>query len=79
MRISPQVIEVFIRINRESDILAKQDINDEDNDGISGLARIVNDEKGNKKIGRFGIRASTPNYLLKLELLLCMTWGSLTL
>jgi len=62
MRISPQVIGVgLLEAIEESDILAKQDINDEDNDGVSGVARIVNDEKGNKKIGRFGIRASTPN------------------
>ena len=44
MRISPQVIGVgLLEAIEESDILAKQDINDEDNDGISGLARIVND------------------------------------
>ena len=62
MRISPQVIGVgLLEAIEESDILAKQDINDEDNDGVSGVVRIVNDEKGNKKIGRFGIRASTPN------------------
>ena len=62
MRISPQVIGVgLLEAIEDSDILAKQDINDEDNDGISGLARIVNDENGNKKIGRFGVRASTPN------------------
>ena len=62
MRVSPQVIGVgLLEAIEESDILAKQDINDEDNDGVSGVARIVNDEKGNKKIGRFGIRASTPN------------------
>ena len=61
MRISPQVIGVgLLEAIEESDILAS-DINDEDNDGVSGVARIVNDEKGNKKIGRFGIRASTPN------------------
>ena len=35
MRISPQVIGVgLLEAIEESDILAKQDINDEDNDGI---------------------------------------------
>ena len=62
LRISPQVIGVgLLEAIEDSDILVKQDINDEDNDSVSGIARIVLDENDNKKVGRFGIRASTPN------------------
>ena len=62
LRVSPQVIGVgLLEAIEDSDILVKQDIDDENNDNVSGVARIVLDEKGNKKIGRFGIRASTPN------------------
>lgn len=46
----------------EADILALQDINDADGDGISGRANYVWDEVDNKiKIGRFGWKASVPN------------------
>ncbi len=66
LRISPQVIGVgLLEAIEESDILAKQDIYDKDNDGISGIARIVYDNKGIEKIGRFGIRASTPDLFVQ--------------
>ena len=62
LRISPQVYGVgLIDSIEESDILVKSDENDLDGDGISGIARIVKDEQGKDRVGRFGIRASTPN------------------
>lgn len=62
LRISPQVYGVgLLEAIEESDILMKADINDSDNDGISGIARMVKNEAGKDVVGRFGIRASTPN------------------
>lgn len=44
----------------DSDILLREDINDRDNDGISGKANYVYDAKtGQKKLGRFGWKANT--------------------
>ena len=62
LRISPQVYGVgLLEAIEESDILMKADINDLDNDGISGIARMVKNELGQSVVGRFGVRASTPN------------------
>tara|TARA_A100001011_G_scaffold393736_1_gene484355 strand:- start:16 stop:1461 length:1446 start_codon:yes stop_codon:yes gene_type:complete len=66
LRISPQVIGVgLLESIEDSDILIKEDISDEDNDGVSGIARMVSDENGKQEIGRFGIRASTPNLFVQ--------------
>ncbi len=62
LRISPQVYGVgLLEAIEESDILMKADKNDLDNDGISGIARMVKNELGKYVVGRFGVRASTPN------------------
>ena len=61
-RISPHVYGVgLLEAIEASDIVKKSDQFDLNNDGISGIARIVKNEKGEDRIGRFGIRASTPN------------------
>ncbi len=66
LRVSPQVFGVgLLEAIEMSDIKKKHDPNDIDNDGISGIARVVLDERGLKKIGRFGIRASTPNLFVQ--------------
>ena len=66
LRVSPQVIGVgLLESIEQSDILAKEDINDSNKDGVSGIARIIYDKEGNKEIGRFGVRASTPNLFVQ--------------
>ena len=62
LRVSPHVYGVgLLEAIEESDILRKQDITDNDNDGISGIARLLKLKDGTSKVGRFGIRASTPD------------------
>ncbi len=62
LRVSPHVYGVgLLEAIEETDILKKSDEFDSNKDGISGIARIVKDENGQDSIGRFGIRASTPN------------------
>ncbi len=64
LRISPHVHGVgLLEAIEDSDILKNSDEYDIDNDGISGVARIVKDEYGENRVGRFGVRASTPNLL----------------
>ncbi len=62
LRISPHVYGAgLLEAIEESDILNKSDENDLNNDGISGVARMVKDQSGINRVGRFGIRASTPD------------------
>ena len=62
LRISPPVYGVgLLEAIEETDILKKDDEFDLNGDGVSGIARIVKNEDGEDSIGRFGIRASTPN------------------
>lgn len=50
----------------EADILSKQDINDLDNDGISGKANYVWDPVlGQTKLGRFGWKANSSSVLVQ--------------
>jgi CxxC motif-containing protein (DUF1111 family) len=50
----------------ESNLLALQDINDSDGDGISGKANYVWDPTANQlKIGRFGWKAGSPTVLVQ--------------
>ncbi|MDR2121921.1 MAG: thiol oxidoreductase, partial [Flavobacteriaceae bacterium] len=50
----------------EANILAKEDINDADGDGISGKANYVWDEVSqSQKLGRFGWKASVPSVLVQ--------------
>ena len=66
LRISPHVHGVgLLEAIEDSDILKNSDEYDIDNDGISGVVRIVKDEYGKNRIGRFGVRASTPNLLMQ--------------
>lgn len=60
-RIGPPVFGLgLLEAIKESDILAKQDINDADGDGISGKANYVWDiETKTMKLGRFGWKANT--------------------
>ena len=47
-----------------ADVLAAEDVDDADGDGISGRARLVDDpETGGLLIGRFGWRSATPTVL----------------
>ncbi|MGJ8744501.1 di-heme oxidoredictase family protein [Polaribacter sp.] len=61
-RIGPQVIGLgFIDALSEASILANEDINDIDGDGISGKANYVWNVKENKStIGKFGWKANQP-------------------
>ena len=43
----------------EKDILRNEDINDENNDGISGKAVRTKDENGVDRLGRFGWKATS--------------------
>ena len=66
LRVSPQVYGAgLLEAIEESDLLKKHDPDDSDSDGVTGIARQVLDEKGIKKVGRFGIRASTPNLFVQ--------------
>ncbi|MEM9886272.1 MAG: di-heme oxidoredictase family protein [Bacteroidota bacterium] len=48
----------------EDDILANEDVNDEDKDGISGKANYVwNVKEKRKTLGRFGWKANQPNII----------------
>ena len=62
LRVSPHVYGVgLLEAIEETDILKKSDEFDFNRDGVSGVARMVKDESGEIRVGRFGIRASTPN------------------
>lgn len=64
-RIAPQVAGLGLLENiREEDILANQDIEDQNSDGISGKANYVYDfQEGKKTIGRFGWKANQPTVM----------------
>ncbi len=47
----------------EADILARADVDDADGDGISGKPSWVRDHHGQRALGRFGWKASTPSVL----------------
>ena len=61
LRIPPPLIGLgLLEAIPEKDILMNEDINDENNDGISGKAVRTTDENGIKRLGRFGWKASSP-------------------
>lgn len=64
-RIAPPIIGLgLIEAIKESDLLANEDLNDADKDGISGKANRVWDNKNSAiKIGRFGWKAGQPSLL----------------
>ena len=66
-RIGPPVFGLgLLEAITEQDILAKQDIEDADNDGISGKANYVCDPVTNStKLGRFGWKANTPSVMVQ--------------
>lgn len=64
-RLAPPVYGLgLLEAISEQDILMKQDINDLDNDGISGKANYVwNPETQSTALGRFGWKASAPTVM----------------
>lgn len=66
-RIGPPVFGLgLLEAITEADILAKQDINDTDNDGISGKANYVWDPiSQSTQLGRFGWKANTPSVMVQ--------------
>jgi CxxC motif-containing protein (DUF1111 family) len=60
-RIAPQLVGIgLLEAVPESTVLAKEDINDANGDGISGKANRVTDPvTGETRLGRFGYKAST--------------------
>lgn len=66
-RIGPPVYGLgLLETISESDILALEDINDLDDDGISGKANMVWDEVSQTiKLGRFGWKAGTPSIMVQ--------------
>ncbi len=60
LRIPPPLIGLgLLEAIPEKDILLKEDINDENNDGISGKAIRTKDENGIDHLGRFGWKATS--------------------
>lgn len=64
-RIAPQVAGLGLLENiPEADILANEDVDDRDGDGISGKANYVwNVREGKKTLGRFGWKANQPSLI----------------
>ena len=60
-RLAPQLVGLgLLEAINEADILALEDINDANGDGISGKAqRVVDPISGETRIGRFGYKAAT--------------------
>lgn len=60
-RVTPQMIGLgLLEAIHEADILANVDVDDANDDGVSGKVAIVRNKEGNKTIGRFGWKASSP-------------------
>ncbi len=60
LRIPPPLIGLgLLEAIPEKDILVNEDINDENNDGISGKAVRTTDENGINRLGRFGWKATS--------------------
>ena len=60
LRIPPPLIGLgLLESIPEKDILMNEDINDENNDGISGKAIRTKDENGLDRLGRFGWKATS--------------------
>lgn len=66
-RLAPPVFGLgLLEAIDEANILAKQDIEDSDNDGISGKANFVWDPvTSSTKLGRFGWKASAPSVIVQ--------------
>lgn len=64
-RMAPPVFGLgLLEAIKEEDILAGEDINDANADGISGKANVVWDVQNQRKtLGRFGWKASSPNLI----------------
>lgn len=60
-RLAPQLVGLgLLEAISEADILAQEDVNDSNGDGISGKAqRVLDPVTGDTRIGRFGYKAST--------------------
>jgi CxxC motif-containing protein (DUF1111 family) len=59
----------------EDAILANEDKDDRDGDGISGRANWVTDAKGEKRLGRFGLKASGVNLTEQSEIAFALDIG----
>ena len=61
-RIAPPMIGLgLLEAIHEADILAREDPEDSDGDGISGRAHRVRDHQGERRLGRFGWKAIEPS------------------
>ncbi len=59
-RVAPQLVGMgLLEAIPEATILAKEDINDANGDGISGRANRIVDPAGQTRLGRFGYKAGT--------------------
>ncbi len=59
-RVAPQLVGMgLLEAIPEATILAKEDINDANGDGISGRANRITDPSGQTRLGRFGYKAGT--------------------
>ncbi|WP_052417561.1 di-heme oxidoredictase family protein [Cellvibrio mixtus] len=59
-RVAPQLVGMgLLEAIPEAAILAKEDINDANGDGISGRANRITDPSGQTRLGRFGYKAGT--------------------
>jgi CxxC motif-containing protein (DUF1111 family) len=62
MRITPALVGLgLLEAIPESAIAALVDLNDANNDGVSGRMQVVNDRAGTRRMGRFGWKAAQPN------------------
>lgn len=59
-RLAPQLVGIgLLEAIPESSILAREDVNDANGDGISGKAQRIVDPSGVTRLGRFGYKAAT--------------------
>ncbi|MEP7197327.1 MAG: di-heme oxidoredictase family protein [Saprospiraceae bacterium] len=67
-RLAPPVFGLgLLEVISESDLVSRQDINDNNGDGISGKANYVWDDFENRKmLGRFGLKANTATILTQV-------------
>jgi CxxC motif-containing protein (DUF1111 family) len=63
-RVAPGMIGMgLLEAIADSDLLALEDVNDENNDGISGKAALITSNNGTTRVGRFGWKAGQADVL----------------
>jgi CxxC motif-containing protein (DUF1111 family) len=78
-RISPQLVGMgLLEAIPESAILALADPDDQNGDGVSGRARVVNDSRSVTRLGRFGWKAGQPDVRHQVAAALRTDMGVLT-